>query len=74
MIDLCVVQGSWKFWVPSNEFQRERFPPAEETGLSNGSNGESSPLLRANGYVASSDSSGNVQIRQPSLEERGTYK
>ena len=72
MIDLCVVQGSWKFWFPSNEFQRERLPPAEETGLSTGSNGESSPLLRANRCVANSDLSSRVQDKQPSLEERGT--
>ena len=74
VIDLCVVQGSWKFWLMSSrEFQRGRYPTSEEGGLSNGSAGEeSSPLLRANGYVDSSEPSDvSIQYEQPTLEERG---
>ncbi|KAL9976327.1 hypothetical protein ACROYT_G013617 [Oculina patagonica] len=76
LVDLCVVQQSWKFWTASRvEYERDRAPQSEERGLlSNGlshhSNGEeAAPLL--SDYGGSRNGNASVQIRRPSEQERG---
>ncbi|KAJ7365133.1 hypothetical protein OS493_007782 [Desmophyllum pertusum] len=71
VVDLCVVQQSWTFWVASVEYERDSVPRSEEGGLlSNGlsNHSESAPLL--SNYEDSSNAS-SIQIKQPSLKERG---
>lgn len=64
VVDLFVVQGSWKFWVTADEPRQ-----AEESDFRISSN-QTEPLLINNGL---SESTGlpSVQYMQPSLEERG---
>ena len=65
MVDLFVVQGSWKFWVTVEE------PLQAEEGDFRISSNQTEPLLINNGH---SESTGGptVQYMQPSLEERGS--
>ena len=76
LVDLCVVQQSWKFWTASRlEYERDsRVPQSEErgllsNGLSNHSNSEeAAPLLSTYG----DSSNGNIQIRRPTEQDKGT--
>lgn len=74
LVDLCVVQESWKFWTKSEvKFGRGRVPQSEESGLlssgfSNHSNDEDEPLLSSYG---DSSIGSSVQIQQPNQKERG---
>ena len=58
--DLCVVQGSWKFWLLPDMPSDMASSLSQERGFSNE---ESAPLLRGNGYLASSDLSSQIQFK-----------
>ena len=68
MADLCVVQGSWKFWLLPDMPSDMASSLSQERGFSSD---ESAPLLRGNGYLASSDLPSQIQFKQHSVEERG---
>lgn len=74
LVDMCVVQESWKFWVRS-EVEYGRVPQSDESGLlangfSNHSDGEAAPLLSAHRHGDSLNGS-SVHIHQPNKKERG---
>ncbi|XP_029182927.2 nose resistant to fluoxetine protein 6-like [Acropora millepora] len=62
--DLCVVQGSWKFWLLPD------MPSGIASSLSH-EREETAPLLQGNGYLTSSDSPSQIQFKQHSVGERG---
>ncbi|KAK2556795.1 Nose resistant to fluoxetine protein 6 [Acropora cervicornis] len=62
--DLCVVQGSWKFWLLPD------MPSGIASSLSQ-EREETAPLLQGNGYLTSSDSPSQIQFKQHSVGERG---
>lgn len=65
MVDLFIVQGSWKFWVTVEEPLQ-----AEESDFRISSD-QTEPLLINNGHSERTGWS-TVQYIQPSLEERGS--
>lgn len=69
VIDLCLVQGSWKFWLLTDS-QSVRPSLSEESNRPL-VNDESAPLLSTNGYKSISDSFSQIQFKQLGLEERG---
>lgn len=63
--DLCVVQGSWKFWLLPD------MPSGIASSLSSQEREESAPLLQGNGFLNSSNSTSQIQFKQHSVGERG---
>ena len=73
LVDMCVVQESWKFWIRS-EVEFARVPQSDESGLlsngfSNHTDEEVAPLL--GGSYGDSSINSSVHVYQPNQKERG---
>lgn len=73
LIDLCLIQQSWKFWLTSENVHAESYPPPQEKTALLGAeaNGESTPLLRSNVSASHSVSAPNIRFTQPNRKLEG---
>ncbi|XP_074618174.1 nose resistant to fluoxetine protein 6-like isoform X2 [Acropora palmata] len=73
LIDLCLIQQSWKFWLTSENIHAESYPPPQEKTALLGAeaNGESTPLLRSNVSASHSVSAPNIRFTQPNRKLEG---
>ena len=67
LVDLCLIQQSWKFWVSQENFQNKKFAKVEESLARD----ESTPLLHSNVSASKSTSLSYIKVAQPSESERG---
>ncbi|XP_074616380.1 nose resistant to fluoxetine protein 6-like [Acropora palmata] len=67
LVDLCLIQQSWKFWVSQENFQNKKYAEVEESQVRD----ESTPLLHSNVSASKSTSLSYIKVAQPSESERG---
>jgi len=67
LVDLCLIQQSWKFWVSQENFQNKKYAEVEESQVRD----EFTPLLHSNVSASKSTSLSYIKVAQPSESERG---
>ncbi|XP_068723591.1 nose resistant to fluoxetine protein 6-like [Montipora capricornis] len=71
LVDLCLIQQTWKFWFTLGNVRNESYLPSKARQDWGDANNESTPLLHSNVSASKSASVSGVHLVQPSVQERG---
>ncbi|XP_068723765.1 nose resistant to fluoxetine protein 6-like [Montipora capricornis] len=73
LVDLCLIQQTWKFWFTLENVRNESHLPSKERQDWGDANNEYTPLVHSNVPDSKSELVSDVHLIQPSVQERGFF-